>query len=257
MDNYLGLAKLLDYTLNIKISKTETVSNWLKRPLSEKQCHYAVEDVIHLHSLYNYLLKELIQSKKESFFENECLTIDQLSNPLDTIISKITKNNDSPRVKAILKDLVLWREEIAIKTNKPRAWILSNSHLRFLAMHDNQGEWIDQKILTSKQVSRYSKDLHQMHAKHYELSKMRSSVSTEYKKQFEKIVGSLRSRFNNIAETYQLPVNFLCSQKKINHITELYLQKHETFSFNDWRGQLLNKKIIQVFKKFSTLKTIN
>jgi len=252
LDEYLGLAKLLDYALNIKISKTETVSNWIKRPLSKNQCHYAVEDVLYLHPLYQFLLKELASSKKASFFEDECLGITKLADPVHNIISKIIKNSDSPRVKAILKDLVQWREEIAIKTNRPRNWVLSNNHLRFLSMHDNQQVWLDQKILNERQVSRYAKNIFAMHSKHQDLSKVRSSEKPEYKIEFDKISGLLRSRFNDIAESFNLPVNFLCSQKKITHITELFLKHKEIFSFEDWRGQLLNKKIKQVFDKISS-----
>jgi len=51
----VGIKQLLKDELNIEISKTETRSDWSKRPLDLKQIEYALEDVNHLLNLHNAL----------------------------------------------------------------------------------------------------------------------------------------------------------------------------------------------------------
>ena len=51
------IKKLLKDELNIEISKTETRSDWSKRPLNLGQIQYALEDVNHLLSLHGVLEK--------------------------------------------------------------------------------------------------------------------------------------------------------------------------------------------------------
>ena len=55
----VGIKRLLKDELNIEISKTETRSDWSKRPLDLKQIEYALEDVNHLLNLHNVLEKKL------------------------------------------------------------------------------------------------------------------------------------------------------------------------------------------------------
>ena len=55
----VGIKRLLKDELNIAISKTETRSDWGKRPLDLKQIEYALEDVNHLLNLHNSLEKKL------------------------------------------------------------------------------------------------------------------------------------------------------------------------------------------------------
>ena len=50
------------------ISKSETNSNWQKRPLTDKQIDYAAEDVRYLHTIMRIQEKRLSKLKKLDFF---------------------------------------------------------------------------------------------------------------------------------------------------------------------------------------------
>ena len=54
-----GLATLAEAVLGIKMDKSEQRSDWGRRPLSEKQQHYALEDVRHLHTIRDHLIGQL------------------------------------------------------------------------------------------------------------------------------------------------------------------------------------------------------
>lgn len=64
LDNPLstGYATLVNKYLAIKLDKSETLTDWLQRPLTKKQCQYAANDVFYLYSLI-LKLKSLLFDK--------------------------------------------------------------------------------------------------------------------------------------------------------------------------------------------------
>jgi len=63
-DFTIGYQSLVEQELDIVLNKNETRSNWLKRPLSESQLKYAALDVEYLIYLYGIQEKELSNSSK-------------------------------------------------------------------------------------------------------------------------------------------------------------------------------------------------
>ncbi len=121
-------AKLVEKYFGIKIDKSETNSNWLKRPLSEKQLNYAAEDVDYLIDIYfeqisslsSYDLSEIFKnSKKEAFLGNQNLGIARLNK---------RKKNLSKKGQEIF----LWREEVAQRENIPPNFIFDEKNIKFL-----------------------------------------------------------------------------------------------------------------------------
>ena len=62
---------LVEKKLDIVLDKKETRSNWLRRPLSDAQLKYAALDVEYLIHLYSEQKKELDQSKKLDWFNED------------------------------------------------------------------------------------------------------------------------------------------------------------------------------------------
>jgi ribonuclease D len=57
----LGYAAMVKHFTGIELDKSESRTDWTKRPLTEKQLVYASADVDHLFSIYPKLLSELTQ----------------------------------------------------------------------------------------------------------------------------------------------------------------------------------------------------
>ena len=66
--SYQGLVEDL---LGLRISKDETRTNWLRRPLTEAQLSYAVSDVLYLIDLYKLQKEELQTTNKLDWLEEE------------------------------------------------------------------------------------------------------------------------------------------------------------------------------------------
>lgn len=74
----ISLADLVHDIIGVRLAKTQTVSDWSTRPLSEKQMEYLVDDVVHLLPMHDALIAQLTDCARLSWCEQECVS---LANP--------------------------------------------------------------------------------------------------------------------------------------------------------------------------------
>lgn len=127
----LSLVHLVEELLDITLSKEETRTNWLQRPLSEEQIQYALDDVRYLRAVRILLLTRIIGPKIKSWLQEELNLLNNpasYAGPPDTErYLKISGNNhlDRPGL-AILKNLTTWREGVARKLDRPRGHVIKD-----------------------------------------------------------------------------------------------------------------------------------
>ena len=68
-----SLAILYQKYLGINLPKGDRMTNWLLRPLTEKQKSYAASDVAHLIEIYELQKNKLIELERISWVEDECV----------------------------------------------------------------------------------------------------------------------------------------------------------------------------------------
>lgn len=122
-------ATIVNKYFHINLKKTETNSNWLKRPLSEDQLNYAADDVNYLLEIYEKQKKIL---KKTDFLEKvykESIKESRLGNQ-NLHVSRIKKLN---RFSKVEKNIFLWREKYAENLNIPTSYIFKNKDLKKIA----------------------------------------------------------------------------------------------------------------------------
>ena len=73
----ISLADLVRDLVGIRLAKTQTVSDWSTRPLSEKQLEYLVDDVVHLLPMHDLLQQRLAERGRVSWCEQECIALAQ------------------------------------------------------------------------------------------------------------------------------------------------------------------------------------
>ncbi|HET9049455.1 MAG TPA: ribonuclease D [Chiayiivirga sp.] len=121
---------LVEEVLEIHLEKGETRSDWLQRPLTDSQRRYAAEDVLHLHELHARLDRQLRELGRLDWLTQDCARlIESASNdtpdPNPHLGSRAAQHMDPP-TQARLRRLLLWRESMARRHDRPRSWILDN-----------------------------------------------------------------------------------------------------------------------------------
>ena len=109
-----------------ELDKSETNSNWLKRPLTNEQLKYAADDVNFLIFIYEIQLKKLKKLKKEKVVNLELMKEIRLGNQ-ELHISRLRKLKKASNVE---KDIFLWREKYAKEKNIPPSYVFGNKDLK-------------------------------------------------------------------------------------------------------------------------------
>lgn len=127
----ISLEKLVKEQLNTVLDKGATRTDWTKRPLTDTQLAYCLNDVRYLRAIRILLLERITGPKVRSWLEEE---LTKLNDPINYEMiadkfrySKIKGIYKLPHKSIALgKTLCIWREETARKFNKPRGHILKD-----------------------------------------------------------------------------------------------------------------------------------
>lgn len=110
------------------LPKGETRSDWLQRPLTESQCHYAAQDVVYLLDAYEEIARRCReQGKYDWVLEDGAEAVNSLASASPDYYRRIKGAwKLSPRQLAVLMAVCDWREVTARKSDKPRSWIIDD-----------------------------------------------------------------------------------------------------------------------------------
>ena len=134
----IGYANLVDNELDIQLDKSQTRTNWLQRPLTEKQIQYAGDDVFYLFQLHEILDKKLDTLNRKKWFNEESLTIasneTNFQIATDQLWKRVKHATRLPRKSlAIVQAIAIWREQLAQQNDKVRKRILADELIIQLA----------------------------------------------------------------------------------------------------------------------------
>jgi ribonuclease D len=125
-----SLARLLDQVLGVSLPKADRLSDWLVRPISERQVAYAVNDVAHLLELRTVLSERLRFLGRLEWALDECDLVLGDRAPARVPEEAWWRLGDvrsmSRRSRAVAQEVAAWRERTASETNRPRRRILSD-----------------------------------------------------------------------------------------------------------------------------------
>jgi len=114
----ISFAKIVNKVLGKKINKSETYTDWCRRPLSEGQIEYALDDVRLLFPVYENLKKVLKRLNREEWLQGEFIPLEDPDNfkapNLEKLYMRIKNIRTlAPKNFAIICELAQWREKEA------------------------------------------------------------------------------------------------------------------------------------------------
>jgi ribonuclease D len=155
----------IKWLTGIEVDKDQTRSNWLRRPLSVRQLHYAATDVVFLPKLWSYTKEKLEQEGKSPWLEEDVgRLLVQGRESLDPALAYLrlgaAAGPDGQQLK-ILRALAAWREQQATHRNLARGFVITDAELVMLARQapGSLDELAAVDGIHKNTISRYGADL--------------------------------------------------------------------------------------------------
>ncbi len=136
LGDQVGYDKMVKSMLNHDIDKTSRFTDWSKRPLSNRQIHYALDDVIYLAKIYPLMLEKLNSENRNHWLDEEYA---KSNNPATYRVDpqdawkRLKVRNMRPAAQLRLMHLAAWRETEAQNRNIPRNRVIRDETLIDLA----------------------------------------------------------------------------------------------------------------------------
>ncbi|MDF1541600.1 MAG: ribonuclease D [Anaerosomatales bacterium] len=138
----VGYGALVSEIAGVKLDKSDTFTDWSRRPLSSTQLEYALNDVRYLPTVYRELRSRLEAEGRLSWLEPE---FDRMVDPAtyevvpEELFRRVKRMSSlKARQLGVLMKLTAWREHEAQRRDIPRKWVLGDESLLEIARRSPQ-----------------------------------------------------------------------------------------------------------------------
>lgn len=250
----VSLANLLLKTVKINLAKTETRTNWLKRPLSPKQIEYALDDVRYLCKAKKTLLDKIKNNDIQEWLMEEMKSLDNPDLYIEKDVSlaylrikgrKRLKHNEL----SLLQALAQWREIKAREDNLPREHVIADKQLIALCKINSASKKAlmgNKKIVDQKLTSNLNKIIEIMTSDYLS----NTNVKTEKlpgRRTGEKI-SALTDLVISIVKSKSLQYNIDPSLVYSRSSIESLIKDPNNHPFTGWRASFIGNDIAELIK---------
>ena len=162
-----SLQDLVEWATDVHLEKGETRTDWLRRPLSDKQVAYALDDVRYLPAVREKLLAEATARDRLGWIAEEMARYESpaLFEPADDLdavdrLKVAGIGRLSGRARSVLRQLAAWREREARALDRTRRMVLPDEGLLDLAVRaPGSDDDLARTPLTDKQRARFGEGI--------------------------------------------------------------------------------------------------
>jgi len=219
----MGYARLVMHLFDVELDKQETRSDWLARPLTERQIEYAAYDVAYLHAMHEILDEMLTNQGRQLWFEEERAAVYALVSDRKNTQNYHRKLKGAWRLNSdsltVLKRLCDWRESTARSLDKPRSHVVKDNSLLEIArrLPTLVAELYGIDDLFGGTIKRHGTALlYEVTAAAQDepLSRLPEPLS----KSVSAVMKTMRVALTGLAEGVELPQEFLSNKKELESI---------------------------------------
>lgn len=128
-----SLATLVQAVKKTSLSKGDRLTDWLRRPLTEQQCAYAADDVVHLFDLHDELTRQLTELGRVEWVNDACAELVSRptgpQDPSDAWLKLKEARALKGAARGVAQALAKWREEKAMRNDLPPRRVMSDMAL--------------------------------------------------------------------------------------------------------------------------------
>jgi ribonuclease D len=251
IDHQIGYSNLVLALLGIELDKSQSRTDWAKRPLSSKQLNYAIDDVRYLREIYPLLLTQLQQLNRLDWLTpsiEHSTAISTYQPQPEAMWKKVHgKQILNGQQLAVLRELAAWRETTAIKRNLPRRWLTPDPLLIDLAKRQPDTTDLIQRLhnANTKQLQPYHKQWLSCIKKAQDMPLEQWPVPKTYQKPSKlqiKLIDLLQLAVRYHANKHNVSSILIANRKTIE---SMVIEGRNELS-NDWRGALVNKSFAAI-----------
>jgi ribonuclease D len=134
---------LVQRVLRKQIDKSSQFTDWMRRPLSQKQLIYALGDVTHLRDAYQIMRDELARTDRLTWVREEMADLEDPATydtePMNAW-QRLKLRMPKKDYAAIVVSVAAWRERVAQELDKPRRRILKDDAIQEIAAQKPRSE---------------------------------------------------------------------------------------------------------------------
>jgi ribonuclease D len=139
----VGYGRLVQDLFDVTIDKSDTFTDWARRPLTPAQVEYALNDVRYLDGAYTELVGRLERDGRAEWLADDFA---RMADPAcyevvpETQYRRLKRASSlSRRQLGVLMEVAAWREREAMRRDLPRRWIVGDETLVELARRRPDG----------------------------------------------------------------------------------------------------------------------
>ena len=137
MGEQIGYGALVERISGVHLDKGAQYTEWSRRPLSPDQLRYALDDVRYLPAIWRRLQRQLAERKRTAWVQEECNLLAETwaeRTPPQEMYRRVRGwNGLKRRSLGALRGVAAWREQEALRANRPPSWIMNDRSLLELA----------------------------------------------------------------------------------------------------------------------------
>ena len=133
LGDQVGYAALVEAMHGVAIDKAHQFTDWCRRPLSDEQLRYALDDVRHLPAIWRDLSERLAERDRLGWVAEESAAVARAAATRTDPEEMYRKVRGYERLGSAslgaLRTLAAWREREAIASNRPPSWLVKDPAL--------------------------------------------------------------------------------------------------------------------------------
>jgi ribonuclease D len=257
-----GFGSLVSEYVGVVLEKGEARTNWLARPLTEKQLDYAAADVFYLLPLYETLLEKVKAKGWMEALELECAALMQKRTKgidLDKAY-RLVKNawQLNPKQLAVLQQAAKWRILEARKRDIALNFVVKELHIWKLAKYNIKSKSVmSTEGFESMEIQRHAnrllrivQDVEDIPAEQYPEKIIRLVDLSGYKQ----VVKHIKDVVTKVEVETGLAPEFLASKKQINQLISWawkYQKSDDKLPdmLKTWRKPLFEEHVLPLLNK--------
>ena len=248
----MGYHTTVNWMFGLEVDKEQTRSNWCKRPLTDRQLHYAAMDVVLLPEMFETLKPKLEEKGRLHWLEEEMQRAQdnarQAVEPEAAYLRIAGVGRLDDKSLKTLRALASWRETTARERNLARGFVISDAGLLNLARQRPDS-------------ARAARDIEGIHPKALErhwprLLETIENARNDKRPVFKpaqldgsqrKLMGELRNIVQKRASELEIEPALLASRKELERLLRTVIEERAIPErFTGWRKDVVTDELLAI-----------